>query len=165
MATVKSLAFVAPLPEPLDPSMCELDFVCSLVQGILSTSEAQTMEILKLRHNMVGTEQSECVDLFMAMDVEIGHLDKNDTEEFKTEKQKASEKSQVSKSFTKAWVARKIKHGGKKSCLEVQKKLKTNKYPPLPLDNPTHREAKAWLPPDSVSIWRGLSDGGWHCRY
>ena len=52
--------------------------VFSLVQGILSTSEAQTMEILKLRHNMVDTEQSECVDFFIAMDVEIGHLDKND---------------------------------------------------------------------------------------
>ena len=137
----------------------------ALVQTILSLDdEEEILNILMLRQDAI-TSNSEAVDMFMSLDVEVGQLAHNDAEELKTARENHSQRERQTKHFTDAWVAKKKTVTTNKSLTRETSKTKTAKYPQLPSNMPTHHEAEAWLPPDTMPIWRGLSSGSWGCHY
>lgn len=161
--TLRSLAQVCGVEILGDASPFE---VCwTLVQSLLGVGDEKTLQILQKRTATLDAYESECSEVFLSMDADLGHLDKEDQDEMKKAKDEHHRKSSSAQKFSQDWVGKKKSITQKKAVQAERTKLKKSKYPPLPSGMPTHAEAKAFLPPAKCSIWRGLSDGTWQCHY
>ena len=161
LSTLRAIASYEGLD--LDGGETVFDLCWMLVKKLLKTDDEATMEILR---NRIGTLDAQCegADFLLDMDIELGHLDKNEAEELTDCTAKLSRDRDARTEFFEAWNQKKesISAGAGKGAAA---QAKFAKYPPLPADNPTQKEAKQWLPPDKVSVWRGLASGSWQVHY
>lgn len=163
LSTLQSLAKLCDVSLPSDSSAFDLCWV--LVKSLLKTSDEATLQILQRRCARVDTHENESSDIFLAMDHDLGHLDKDDQEEMNKAKETHKRHTEVANKFKTAWLSKKGGLTTKKAVASEKTKLKKSKYLAYPASMPTHEEAKALLPPARCYIWRGLSDGTWQCHY
>ena len=96
-------------------------------QQILSLDdEEEILNILMLRQDDI-TSNSEAVDMFMSLDVEVGQLAPNDAEELNTARENHSQREKQTKQFTDAWVAKKKVVTTKQSLLHEKSNITTHK--------------------------------------
>ena len=80
------------------------------------------LNILMLRQDVI-TSNSEAVDMFMSLHVEVGQLAHNDAEEFKSARENHSRREKQTRQFTDSWVAKKKTVTKDKSLIHEKSKI------------------------------------------
>jgi len=163
LPALKSFAGMVECEVP--PDVSPFDMVWLLVKHVLSTTDEQTLQIMQKRCAALEGQSSESTDVFLEMNVEIDHLDKNDEEELNDSKKENCKAKQSSATFMSSWCQKKQAMTSKTAVTTARKKLERSKYPPYPATMPTQAEAKLLLPPAQCYISRALSIGAWVCHY
>jgi hypothetical protein len=163
LPALKSFAGMVECEVP--PDVSPFDMVWLLVKHVLSTTDEQTLQIMQKRCAALEGQSSESTDVFLEMNVEIDHLDKNDEEELNDSKKENCKAKQSSATFMSSWCQKKQAMTSKAAVTTARKKLERSKYPPYPATMPTQAEAKLLLPPAQCYISRALSIGAWVCHY
>ena len=121
---LSTLRAFAPLVDcSLDDRDDTFTVLLALVQQILSLDdEEEILNILMLRQDAI-TGNSEAVDMFMSLDVEVGQRAHNDAEELKTARENHSQREKQTKQFTDSWVAKKKTVTKNKSLVHERSKI------------------------------------------
>lgn len=146
-----------------------------MVMGFLSCSDAECLDILKLR---AGPNEA-CLELFLSCGAGLEALDKSDEKAARKVQKKTAIDEAECKDFRKDYKAeRKARRAAEtaQQAAEVKRLAKSRgrgKAAPrapagprlaLPIEAPTQAEAKAIAPP-GAHIWRELVRGGWAVHY
>lgn len=146
-----------------------------MVMGFLSCSDAECLDILKLR---AGPNEA-CLELFLSCDAGLEALDKSDEKAARKVQKKTAIDEAEYKDFRKDYKAeRKARRAAEtaQQAAEAKPLAKSRgmgKAAPrapagprlaLPIEAPTQAEAKAIAPP-GAHIWRELVRGGWAVHY